>query len=735
MLFSFPDSAIKLADVLLQLSNKINNQYYSIKAINAKGIASVIKGDHKNALYHFNNSLKKERLANNKNGMADIYLYIGNTYLATNDLENALVTYEKSRDLFDEMGNHSKIAAVLNNIGSILQQQKKYEEALNEFKTALQIHELSQNEKGVSDAKTNIATVYMFQEKHEEALLLFNEALQFYIRINNLLYQATIYNHISKVYNNIGEYDKSILNSEKGFEIANKIGALKEIEYSTYTLYGLYKKVKNKTKALEMYELYVKTKDSLSNKENSRAIMEQELKYEYDKKSLADSIYNSDLNKIQSAELKLKEVQLREERNLSRVIILLFFLLILFAFFIWNRFRKIKDQNIIIEEQKSHLENSMNEITEKNKELTKMSLFPAHNPNPVLELDFDLKIIFHNEGALKYPHLKELMYETHPLREKFEYLLNKTIKNKPTGKYMFKEPFVLDDTYFDLNLYVDNELKFIRAYLNDITDKVNLQKKITQQRDSIIDSLNYAKYIQRSLLPDLNQLNEFFNDNFVFNWPKDIVGGDFYWFKSFKDKAIIVAADCTGHGVPGGFITVLGSMLINNSVGDKFKSPNQVLADLNIGIIKLLKQQEEDAVQDGMDLSICLVDKKERTIHFSGSRNGLYIVNGDDIDVYKGDVTPVGGYFSKKDNYTDRKYELHKIKLKKDDWVFMYSDGFYDQFGGPKNKSMGSMKFKETIKDAVLKNKTTAPDFKDYFFKWMGDQQQIDDVLVIGFNI
>ena len=261
--------------------------------------------------------------------------------------------------------------------------------------------------------------------------------------------------------------------------------------------------------------------------------------------------------------------------------------------------------------------------------------------------------------------------------------------------------------------------------------KVELEKKNTE----IMDSINYAKYIQKALLPNRESIENFFENQFIFYLPKDIVGGDFYCFKSIGDKAVIVAGDCTGHGVPGGFGTMIGSLVIEKSLRKGLKDPNLILTDLNHGIVSLLKQYKDDSIQDGMDISICLVDKKTKKVKFSGSRNGIHIVDSDEIHSIKGDLTPVGGYAASHEESKNRSYQLHEIELKDNQWIFMYSDGFYDQFGGPRNKSMGSTRFKGIIQEAVTMNKTNAPDFKNYFFDWMGDEEQIDDVLVIGFKL
>ena len=270
------------------------------------------------------------------------------------------------------------------------------------------------------------------------------------------------------------------------------------------------------------------------------------------------------------------------------------------------------------------------------------------------------------------------------------------------------------------------------AYTELEENKIEIEKK----NKEIIDSIYYARYIQRVLYPDEDHMQAFFEDYVVFNLPKDIVGGDFHWFKSFGDKAIVIAADCTGHGVPGGFITVLGNLFIESSTGDLPKYPDEILSDINNELVTVLKQHEKDAIQDGMDLGICLIDKKTRKITFSGSRNGVYVVNkkGDLMEI-KGDYTPVGGFYSKKEKINNRKYETHEIKLKKDEWVFMYSDGYYDQFGGDRNKSMGSTRFKDILVSAVKNEKLQTSDFKNYFFNWMGENEQLDDVLLMGFRI
>ena len=280
---------------------------------------------------------------------------------------------------------------------------------------------------------------------------------------------------------------------------------------------------------------------------------------------------------------------------------------------------------------------------------------------------------------------------------------------------------------------IQNQKKIMDNAYNELeAKKVEIEKK----NKEIIDSIYYARYIQRALHPDEDEMGSFFNNHVVVNIPKDIVGGDFHWFKSFGDVAIAIAADCTGHGVPGGFLTVLGNLIIETIVANGTISPNEMLSKINQELVLILNQQQDTTIQDGMDLAICIINKKSKKVVFSGARNGVYIVgNTGPLKEYKGDYTPVGGSYFKKEKLDQRTYTAHEFSLKKDDWVFMYTDGYYDQFGGTKNKSMGVNKFKDIICESVKQNNDLSSDLKKEFINWKGNNNQLDDVLVFGFTI
>jgi serine phosphatase RsbU (regulator of sigma subunit) len=238
----------------------------------------------------------------------------------------------------------------------------------------------------------------------------------------------------------------------------------------------------------------------------------------------------------------------------------------------------------------------------------------------------------------------------------------------------------------------------------------------------------YAKRIQTALLPSL----ELFSDkleHFVLYKPLAIVSGDFYWVSSKDNLQIIISADCTGHGVPGAFMSMLGVTLLNEIVNGKhIIMPDQIIENLRDGIIKSLKQVvDEDTVKDGMDIAVCLVNFNENILWFAGANNPLYLIRGSELIHYRADKMPVAIH------YKMLPFTLHRIELQKGDTFYIFSDGYADQFGGPKEKKFMSMHLKEILVELVGKPMLQQGDrLNEIFEEWRGNNPQVDDVTLIG---
>lgn len=284
----------------------------------------------------------------------------------------------------------------------------------------------------------------------------------------------------------------------------------------------------------------------------------------------------------------------------------------------------------------------------------------------------------------------------------------------------------------EANIRLEEKNRTISAQKDEIEKQRDVaaaqRDQIAYQKKHITDSIMYAKRIQTALIPSL----ELFSDkmeHFVLYKPLAIVSGDFYWVSSKDNIQIIIAADCTGHGVPGAFMSMLGVTMLNEIVnGKNIIMPDQIIGNLREGIIKSLKQVvDEDTVKDGMDIAVCVVDFKENILWFAGANNPLYLVRGGELIHYRADKMPVAIH------YKMQPFTLHKIELKKDDTFYIFSDGYSDQFGGPKEKKFMSMQLKETIIGMSGKPMMQQGErLNEIFEEWRGDNPQVDDVTLIG---
>jgi serine phosphatase RsbU (regulator of sigma subunit) len=264
-----------------------------------------------------------------------------------------------------------------------------------------------------------------------------------------------------------------------------------------------------------------------------------------------------------------------------------------------------------------------------------------------------------------------------------------------------------------------------------------LNEAISKQKNEILDSITYAKKIQAAMLPPEQYFHEILNDAFVLFKPRDIVSGDFFWIKHVNQYVILVAADCTGHGVPGAFLSMLGMSYLNEIVhGREVTQANQVLNELRRQIRNSLRQHgDAEESKDGIDMALCVIDEKNRALQFSGANNPLYLIrhnNGSpELTEYKADKMPLGYYQGSFKTFTNQ-----DIKLEYGDVIYMFSDGFVDQKGGKDNKKFLSRKFKNLLlkihQDPMRDQKKI---LEKTLADWMGNNSQIDDILVIGVRV
>jgi transcriptional regulator with GAF, ATPase, and Fis domain len=279
------------------------------------------------------------------------------------------------------------------------------------------------------------------------------------------------------------------------------------------------------------------------------------------------------------------------------------------------------------------------------------------------------------------------------------------------------------------NLYQNLEQKVMER-----TQEVHKQKAIIEEKNKdITDSIKYAKKIQQAIAPNIDEFNRNFSDSFILYKPKDIVSGDFYWFEHFdKQTTVFAAADCTGHGVPGAFMSLICSDIMYKVITDqKVHNPAQALMGIDERLVQLIKKSSESSANDGMDIALCTYYKQENKIQYAGAHRPLLMVRNKEIIEYRPNKYSIGGHSTE-----GKHFDLTEVQVQPGDLIYLLTDGYADQFGGDNGKKFKFKNFKElvlSISDLPMKEQKAILD--ETFEAWRGTLEQIDDVCVLGVKI
>ena len=293
------------------------------------------------------------------------------------------------------------------------------------------------------------------------------------------------------------------------------------------------------------------------------------------------------------------------------------------------------------------------------------------------------------------------------------------------------------------------------ALLEIKMEELQLQKEvlteqktsIAQANEEITDSINYAKRIQESMLPAEKEINDALVESFILFRPCNIISGDFYWFakKQLSDyyhKLILAVVDCTGHGVPGAFMSMIGDSLLNHAVHDlEIHEPDQILAEMDEGVWAKLNQAR-NTNRDGMDISLCMVDVKEKVLKFAGARQHLVYFQNNELLFVKGDSNKIGG--EKRQNNQEELFQVHTIDVSEPTWVYLFTDGFQNQLGGDKHRKLKGNRFRQLLQEIhQYPAQKQLEVLEEQLEKWIANAEPkegyatnlIDDVLVWGFKL
>lgn len=694
-----------------ELAEKLNYQKGIAQSLNNIGIIYKYLGKGKEALESHYQALKIRKDLGDKKDISSSYNNIGNAYDLLGDKKQAIEFHIKAFKLREELNDSSAMARSLSNIGSAYLDVPDYYKAINYGFKAVKLYEaLGEISVNHADVLNNIGIAYDRLNELDKALPYYQKALEIQKDLGNKEGVARILNNIAVIYHKQGQdtlNDKATRETKLRFAIENyykildillneKDNHMTGLVYNNigniyWELKDFSSAIKALNKSLDIYKA-IDNKNGIISTLNSLAIhlrlqkkYNESIKYAHQALSIADSIQN--IEEIKNA-CEILSANYREAKQFEK------------SLYYYMRYTQEKDKLNNIEGARRLSQEEAKREFEK------------------------------QEQKLKAEQEKErIKAEEKNRRQKL------IIWSSVSGLLL-----VAAFSIFILNRWrVTQKQKKIIEQQNKIVEE---QRKLVEEKNkSITDSINYAHRIQRAILPETEKIVRAFPDSFIFFHPRDIVSGDFYWYAELTRENssyhLIAAADCTGHGVPGAFMSMINTSLLNEAINaKKLLHPNEILNDVRAGIIRSLKQKGETGEQkDGMDIALVLLEMNGNSIkaEFAGANNSMYLIRKSDQPILE-EIEPDSMPVAISDYNND--FTNKQLSLQSGDVFYLLTDGYADQFGGPKGKKFKYTPLKQLLLSIHKKPMNEQKEILEKtFFDWKGNLEQIDDVLVIGIKV
>lgn len=700
------DSAIHYGTKALELAEKINDRKGLIKSYTTLGVIYKNLGEYKRSLALYNKGIQLAKLNDDQESVSKLYNNIGIVYKLQGTFDLAVEYYKKSIEIKRREGESKELSNPINNLGIIYAIQGNYDEALRCHLEALEIRKLINDYDLITQSYNNIGSMYMSKKLYEKARGYFNKALVISDSIGNRNGKAKVYNNLGIMYKNQKEFSNSIASFQKALDIYEEVGQKNKIALTFLNIGESYNEV-NKEMALRFILKGMKIAEGINHKDLIlKSYLALGLNYNKQGK------YNEAIEFLKSSIALSKEIKSLSDESYAR--------------------KSLSESYKLIGESKLAYDELL------------------------IHSEVERKI--YNQEVAKNAERMEAVFQNGKLENKITELnVEQEIANRKRFLQWVVFGIAIVSALF-ISIAVYRSMKMKKRHLA----VVEAQKlKVEEQRDlisnkniEITSSIRYAKKIQEAVLTVPLILKEFVGDYFVLFQPKDIVSGDFYWSHKKDNKIFFSAADCTGHGVPGAMVSVVCINALVKVVQELgIIHPSKIL-DATSEIVERSFEKGADAensegIADGMDLSLCSIDIETKVLEYSGANNSIYVVKSKNSSLYnemeieanletddyglfelKADSQPIGKYFARKP------FNHYSVQLEKGDAIYSFTDGYADQFGGPKGKKYKYKPFKKFI--LSLQDYKLAKQHKlmlDEFTQWKGDEEQIDDVCIMAVRL
>ncbi len=700
-LFNNPDTAFVVSGIGYDYAVTKNLILWQAKAKKVQGVSWYFRSNFKKAIRYYLESLRLYKTINNLEGESNIYNNLGGIYHEQGNFKKAIEYHLRSMLISQKRNDQSNVASSLNNVGIIYHDQGKYLQAIDYLMHSLKIREKLNEKEGVSASYSNLGYVYSELGDNKKSIEYHQKSYAILIKSGNQRGVATELTHIGINYNKLGKYNDAL----KKFRKAISINSEMEEKAPLSIAYG------------NMAQTYT----NLEKFDSAYYYLFKSLSI---KKEIGDKRGEA-INYITLSSIALKTGEINNAIK-------------------WG-----------LEGMKTLEETDAPPVKKDLSELLYKAYRKKGNINNALKY-FEQFVIL-QDSLMNFDRKKEILqrefqfqYEKKIAADSIKHFRDEELKNSKQNAILAREStqrkallggltFLFIALVFVLNRFrVASRQKKI----------IVLQKlEVDAKNKEIMDSIYYAEKIQNALIKEDGKINPLLPAHFILFKPKDIVSGDFYWIHTKENFAYIAAADCTGHGVPGAFLTMLGTSFLNEiNATEKTLSPADILNLLREKIIRELAQTgEEGTTKDGMDISLARIDKNTNELQWAGANNPLWIVKKkrenfnakieeqktlNELIEIKPDKQPIGFHHSAKP------FTNHIIQLEKKDTVYLFTDGYADQFGGRDGKKYKYSRLKEKLMSIVEFSPSQQKQaLETEFNSWKTGFEQLDDVCIIGFLI
>jgi len=652
---------------------------------NNLGVIHKNQGDFAKAMEYFQKTarLRQElaprlsdssRIINNTEKLGQAYNNQGNIHYQFGDYSQAVKFYRRGLEYFEKIGNAKGISSCYNNIGNVFEEQQSYEKAMDYYTRALELNRKLGEIRNIGTCLNNLGEIHLKQNQISKARRHFHESLNYREKANDKRGISAVYSNLAMINMKTRNYSKSLDQLHKALKLDNEIGDKKAMAEDMITLARVYMKQDRLNQATGFAIQGKQISDTIEASLQKKSAL-QILAQIYERKG--------DYRRALQYTREFEDIEDR-------------------------LFNKEKNQQIEELEAKYQLEKKQREI---------------HRQEELLDRKEDL---IRKQQVQKYGYMGGIVFVL-----AISVLIYLNYRQKRNINKLLMEQ---NEEIESQNEELVQQNEEIRNQRDELERQRNLaheqRNEIAVKNDEITSSIQYAKSIQSSLLMSERNMRQLLPDHFLLYKPKDIVSGDFYWLHQKKDRVMFAAVDCTGHGVPGAFMSLLGMSFLNDVVQESQElEAGDVLNRLRTKVIHALRQEVPDKDnRNSMDIAFCIWEKEHQRLQYAGAYNPLYLLRNGELIEYKANRMTIGI-----ESRLEESFVTHHVDLQQGDTVYLFTDGYPDQLSDKQGEKMNLSRFKRLIQELApgdLQNQKIR--LNDYFENWKGRYEQVDDVLIMG---